>query len=322
MQGRYFFWIIRLFVSVMLLLGVGVTTSFAGGGQHYANGAEDFVVGALPPPGTYLLNYLTLIQKDRLVDNSGNSAPVEFEADVVAEIPRLIWVSPYRVFGASWGMHLFLPFYSANVEVGTSSANPKSLVDSEDAGLGDIIFSPLILGWHFGPNFHIISALDVYAPTGDYDSDRAATQILSRNLWTFEPVFAVTYLWKGFDFSAKLMYDFNTKNDKYDPDGAGPVAKMDLSPGQEFHVDWALGYATHNGLRGGLVGYNYWQTTDDKINGTTVRNQKSRVGGLGAGIKYWPEHGRFSMTLKHYWEYGARNIATGSSTWFKVGYKF
>ncbi|MFZ1574382.1 MAG: hypothetical protein WAT36_03925, partial [Chromatiaceae bacterium] len=27
-----------------------------GGGGHYPNGAEDFMVGALPPPGTYFIN--------------------------------------------------------------------------------------------------------------------------------------------------------------------------------------------------------------------------------------------------------------------------
>ena len=312
---RILFILCATFFSLTLL----PPQSWAGGGQHYPNGVEDFVVGALPPPGVYLVNYLIFAQKNHFKDNSGENVPGKFSADLLAEVPRFIYVSPYTLLGANWGAHIFLPFYNADLEVGTSSATPHDLVDSESQGIGDIIFSPMILGWHFGANFHIITALDIWAPTGDYDINRPASQILSKNHWTFEPVLALTYLWKGFDFSGKFMYDFNTTNDDYRlPTGE----VVDLEPGQEFHFDWAIGYAAENGLRGGLVGYNYWQTTDDEIGGDKVRDNRSRVGGIGVGLKYWPKHGSFSMTLKHYWEYGARNIATGPQTQFKISYRF
>ncbi len=307
-----------LFIAAALLFPLA-PQSWAGGGQHYPNGAEDFVVGALPPPGTYIVNYLIFAQKNHLKDNSGNNAPVEFSADVIVEVPRLIYVSPYTLLGANWGAHIFIPFYSADLEIGTSEATPKNIVDSDEGGIGDIIFSPLVFGWHFSPNFHVVAALDIWAPTGDYDKARPATQILSKNHWTVEPVVAVTYLWKGFDLSGKFMYDFNTTNDEFVNSGGQVV---DLEPGQEFHFDWAVGYAAKNGLRGGLVGYNYWQTTDDEVDGVEVQNNTSRVGGIGVGIKYWPKQGPFSMTFKQYWEYSARNIATGPQTQFKISYAF
>ncbi len=312
--------VFHILLVALLLSILSVSQVWAGGGQHYPNGVEDFVVGALPPPGTYLVNYLVFAQKDSLKDNSGNSAPVEFSADVLVEVPRFIYVSPYTLFGASWAAHLFLPYYSADLEIGTSSSTPNNIVDSDEAGLGDIIFSPFILGWHFSPNFHVVAALDIWAPTGDYDKNRPATQILSKNHWTFEPVLAVTYLWKGFDFSGKFMYDFNTTNDDYLNPASGNT--VDLDPGQEFHVDWAIGYAVKTGLRFGVVGYNYWQTTDDEVAGIEVQDNRSRVGGIGVGVKYWPKQGPFSMTLKQYWEYSARNIATGPQTQFKIAYAF
>jgi hypothetical protein len=225
-------------------------------------------------------------------------------------VPRLIYVSPYKLFGANLAAHVFLPFYSADVTA-TSTAIPPLNFDANDKGNGDIIFSPLILGWHFSPELHAVFALDVWAPTGNYDKNNPATQILSKNHWTVEPVLAVSYLKEGFDISAKLMYDFNTKNDDTNTD-----------PGQEFHMDWALGYGLKNGLSGGLVGYNYWQITDDEVNGVAQKDQKSEVGGIGVGIKYWPKMGPFSMTLKQYWEYGPKNIATGPQTQFKIIYAF
>jgi hypothetical protein len=314
---------------------VKVNRSWAGGGQHYPNGLEDFVIGAMPPPGYYVINYMTLIQKNALVDNSGNSIG-NFKADVFVEAPRFIWITPYKIFGASWGVQAILPYYTADVQFGMNgvpvppngpaiSYNPQSnLIDSRDAGLGDMIIDPLLLGWHLSPNLHMIAAIDIWMPTGHYDNQPsdAAQSILSKNIWTFEPIYAITYLTHGFDFSAKFMYDFNTDNSKYIDPNNPTAGEEKLSPGQEFHVDWGIGYAPKEGLRLGLVGYNYWQTTDDQINSTSVKNNKSRVGGIGFGVKYWPHHGHWSLTLKHYWEYAARNIATGPSDWFKIAYKF
>jgi hypothetical protein len=286
--------------------------SWGGGGQHYPNGVEDFAVGALPPPGVYLVNYLLFVQKNSIRDNAGNGQPGEFKADVVAEVPRFIYVSPFKILDANWGAQIFLPYYSADLQAGTSLAVPGGkALDSREKGLGDIIFSPLVLGWHFSPELHAVFALDTWAPSGNYDKNRPATQILSKNHWTIEPVLAVSYLKEGFDISAKLMYDFNTRNSDTNTD-----------PGQEFHMDWAVGYGLKNGLSGGVVGYNYWQTTEDEVGGVEKTGDKSRVGGIGAGIKYWPKQGPFSMTLKQYWEYGGRNIASGPQTQFKITYAF
>ncbi len=310
----------RIFRTILLAIAFSLSTfaqSWAGGGQHYPNGAEDFMVGALPPPGTYLINYMILAQKDSLRDNSGKKVPVDFDASVFAEVPRLVYVSPYTILGASWAAHAFLPVYSADVTV---KAGGATVLDENDKGLGDIIFSPLVFGWHFGPELHAVAAVDFYAPTGSYDKDNPATQILSRNHWTIEPVLAVSYLKNGFDVSAKLMYDFNTDNDEYLNPATGNTST--LSPGQEFHFDWALGYSLQNGLSGGLVGYNYWQTTDDEVDNIKVKDNRSKVGGIGVGVKYWPKMGPFSMTFKQYWEYDAKNMPTGPQTQFKVNYAF
>lgn len=296
-----------IWISGLLSLMIA-SLSWAGGGQHYPNGVEDFMVGALPPPGTYLVNYMLYVRKDSLKNNSGNSVPVDFDAKVLAEVPRLIYVTPYTLLGANWAVQAFLPLYSADVTV---TAGGNRVVDDSDKGMGDVIFSPLVLGWHFGPELHAVFALDMWAPTGTYNKNDTSSQILSKNHWTFEPVLAVSYLKNGFDASAKLMYDFNTEN-----------SDTNTKPGQEFHVDWALGYSMNNGFTGGLVGYNYWQVTDDKGTGADPTMQDSRVGGIGVGLKYWPKQGPLSATLKQYWEYNAKSIATGPQTQFKIIYAF
>lgn len=308
---KHFIMLILLAGTLALPLG---SVCLAGGGQHYPNGTTDFVMGALPPAGTYLENHTLYVNKDSLLDNSGEKLPVDLSVEAVADAVRLIHVTPYTLFGASWAMHTIIPFYSTDFEL---KAGPVS-IDSDDANLGDICFSPLVLGWHHSPNFHQIFALDIYAPNGHYENDDPSTQIFSRNHWTIEPVLATTYLYKGFDFSAKLMYDFHTKNNDYLNHGD----EVELQPGQEFHFDWAVGYAPKSGWRLGLVGYNHWQTTDDEIDGEKVDDDRTRLAAIGLGIKYWPEHGPFSLTFKHYWEYGGKNVAEGQVTHMKIQYAF
>ncbi len=310
---------IRVAVAAALLSVLAAAAPcWAGGGQHYPNGAEDFVVGALPPPGLYLKNYMLYAGKDELRDNDGDKVGVDFDANVFAVIPRIIWVSKYKILGGSWAMHAFFPLYKADVSV--DAPDGTELVDSDASGLGDIIFSPFVLGWHFGPSFHMVFALDMFAPTGNYDKKEPASQILSRNNWTFEPVLAMTYLAGPMDFSIKLMYDFNTTNDEYLNPATGET--VDLEPGQEFHFDWAVGYAFLNSFRAGATGFFYWQTTDDKLDGDTVDDNRSALAGIGPALKWWPDKGRFSATAKYLWEYNGKNIPQGGSGWLNIIWAF
>ena len=191
---------------VMLLGAVGNAAATEGGGGAYANGVEDFMTAALPPPGTYFMNYLNYYRATSLKDGSGRDAMPKFDLNAVANVFRFVHVSERQILGASWGMHIFLPLAYVDVD-----ATPGS--DSR-SGLGDILFSPMVLGWHF-KNFHVVAAVDTYVPTGEYDKNRLAN--IGRHYWTFEPACAVTYLAdNGFEVSGKFMYDFNLKNSDTD----------------------------------------------------------------------------------------------------------
>ncbi|GAB4261354.1 MAG: transporter [Deferrisomatales bacterium] len=320
----------RLPTACLLVLALALASpswaGFPASGQHYPNGAEDFVVGALPPPGVYLKTYFALIQKDRLKGSLGlppfagvkddAKTPVDFEADVAVVVPRFIWVTPWSLFGASVATQAFFPLHWTEVR------STGLGIATEEAALGDIIYTPVALGWHFGPNLHVILAEDLFLPTGEYQSADIGTQLLSKNHWTFESVLAVTYLWQGVDFSAKFMYDFNTENDDYVLGGA--PGKLD--PGQELHIDWALSYAKGEGLRYGISGYAYWQTTKDEFTpdggGGKMKAPKGQVFAAGPTIKYWPKQGRFSAVLKHQWEFGAENLPEGQTTWLNIVWVF
>lgn len=302
-------------LSVFFLLSAG--SVWAGGALHYANGTSDLGGGVLPPPGVYLENHTVLVNKNRLKDGSGDTVPVDFNADVFADAVRILYVTPYKFLGADYTVQGVVPFYHADVQI--SDFN----VDTTTTDIGDIVFSPMLLAWHLSPELHMASAVDITAPTGTYDPHDPATQIMSKNHWTITPVFAISYLPNHWDFSAKFMYDFHTTNEEWFDPSTGQQA--DLDAGQEFHVDWAIGYApavTNRDLTIGIAGYNHWQTTDDEIEGSKVIDGKTEIHGIGPIVKYWPNHGDYSWTVKYFKEYGAKSVAAGDQVQLKLQYHF
>jgi len=185
--------------------------------------------------------------------------------------------------------------------------------DQNRAGLGDIIVDPFILSWHF-KNWHLATGLDIFIPTGKYDKDDFAN--IGRNYWTFEPIFAFTYMSdSGFEISSKFMYDINTENkDSFFGNGG------DYQSGQEFHFDYALGQTIGN-LELGIGGYVYKQFTNDELN-----DQKFLDGFKGQAIAFGPivkyAYKNMTFTLKYQHETAVENKPEGERLWFKFLYAF
>ncbi len=286
-----------LAVSLLATTPVGATE---GGGGHYPNGAEDFMAGALPPPGTYFINYLNYYTADRFNDEDGNKLFDKFDLNVLANTLRFVHVTDVQLLGASWAVHAFVPFVHVDAKLRPVAGAPT--LDDDRGALGDIILDPFILGWH-SKNWHFTVGLDIYVPTGAYDEDDLAN--VGRNYWTFEPVAAFTFLSdEGFEASAKFMYAFNTEN-----------KDTDYKSGQEFHVDYTLGY--HTGPWSlGLGGYYYKQTTKDKVDGDTFLDGfKGQAFAFGPQVKY--DYKNMSFTLKWQHETSVENRPEGDVFWAK-----
>ncbi len=303
------FLIFLLALSLLLCGGPSLDLARAteGGGGAYPNGAEDFMAGALPPPGNYFINYLTYYTATKFKGSNGNDLTAKFDLDALANVFRLIHVTKYNILGANWAVHAFLPLVYQDVDT-----TMRGRLEGEVRwGIGDIIVDPIILGWHW-KNFHITAGLDIYIPSGSYNKDHLANA--GRNYWTLEPVFGVTYLSdNGVEVSAKFMYDFNLKNNDSTLTG-------NFQSGEEFHFDYTVGYHMDK-LTLGLGGYYYFQTTEDRWNGQTFGDGfKGKVLAIGPQAKY--DYKNISFTLKWQHEWGAENKPQGEKFWFKFMYAF
>lgn len=285
----------KALTAAVLLATVGMAAQATeGGGGVYPNGNENYLAGALPPPGTYFLTYASHYEASTLRDNNGNKIPLDFKVQADALALRAVHVTNQQILGGQLLFHVVAPLVNLKVKAGAANGSTS--------GLADMVFGTG-LGYHASDKLHYVWAVDVSAPTGSYDQNKVAN--IGRNYWNIEPVFALTYVQPtGFNADVKVMYDFNGVN-----------SATHYRSGQELHADYSAGWALGNGWTVGVGGFIYRQTTDDQQNGTTVANNKGRAYAVGPSIKYDSGKGWF-LTAKFEKEYGVANRAQGSS--FKI----
>jgi len=321
--------IMGLFLGLLVLsLLLQPQSVQAGGGQSYPLGAEAFMVGAAPPPGFYFKNYMYYYHASDLKDDHGHDVDVFDDLTVWAEVMRFIWISKHELFGGNYGQHLFLPFLDVSLDF-KAPVGPKHKKGYDDTDVPYLIYSPFILAHHFlGGKLHTVLSLpDIYIPTGDDDGNMAS---VGHNFWTFEPVFAVTYMpTPAWEFSLKFMYDFNTKQD----DAPTPYGfEVDRTPGDEFHFDYSVSYAFSKSFRVGVSGYYYKQVSDDDYDidasiPAPVRalleddeGNHSQVYAVGPGI--WYNYKNMFFELRTQFEFEAENKTEGQNVWFNFVYAF
>lgn len=286
-------------VSAAIAGIISASSTFAteGGGSSYPMGADNYLSAALPPPGFYTMLFAERYSADTLRDNSGNKIPVNFKVTANVAAPRFIWVTGQKFMGGDVLHAAIVPL--VNLDVNVNGAGQTK------TGLGDILLTAFGVGYHHSANLHSVAAVDIVLPTGSYDRNDLAN--IGRNYWAIQPLYAVTYVNpNGWNLDAKIMYDFNLKN-----------KDTNYKSGQEFHVDYAVGYGFGNNWVAGVGGYLYQQTTDDKLNGVTVANNKGRAFAIGPSIKY--DNGKdFFLTAKYQMETNVRNRADGKAFWVKA----
>lgn len=251
---------------VTLLLSATATHATEGGGSTYNPGVENFLVGAVPPPGVYVLEYLLSYSASRFNDASGNAIPIPgFKIKANAAATRVVWSTDKPFLGGTLVGHAIFPLIDLKVSAAGMSQHKT--------GLGDITLG-IGAAYHHSPQLHSVIDVDVVLPTGSYD--RANLANLGRNYASVQPLYALSYIDpKGFNGDFKATLNFNRTN-----------RDTNSRSGTEFILDYSAGWGLGNGWTVGAGGYLYQQLTDDKLNGAAVRNSKSRGFAIGPSIKY------------------------------------
>lgn len=289
-------------LACALALSVPVAHATEGGGSSYPSGVENFMVGAVPPPGWYGLLYGNVTTADRLKDNRGDALPVPgfgLRANVVA--PRLIWSTPYQWLGGNLVFHAIFPVVDLTVEA--AGARQRK------TGLGDITLGVFGLAHHHSPQLHSVVGLDIVLPTGRYQRGDLAN--IGRNHLAVQPLFAMSRIDPdGFNGDFKLTLNFNQKN-----------KDTNYRSGHELFVDYSAGWGLGQGWVVGVGGHLRTQFTDDRAAGATVPGNRARAFSIGPSLKY--DNGRgWIVTAKLQADTGVRNTVEGRAFWIKTSLPF
>jgi hypothetical protein len=225
---------VRRAFAAFCLLACAATAAFGteGGGSTFPRGAENYLVGAVPPPGLYLLGYANAYESTKLKDDNGNTVPVpgfKLRADAVAL--RGIWSTPMQVAGGNIALHAIVPLVSLRVDAAG--------MEQHKSGVGDVTVG-LALAHHFSPQLHSVMGLDFSLPTGSYTRNDLAN--IGRNYVSVQPLYALSYINPtGFNGDFKVTLNLNGRN-----------KDTDYRSGREVFIDYSAGWAFGNGWTVGV----------------------------------------------------------------------
>ncbi|WP_084679595.1 SphA family protein [Curvibacter lanceolatus] len=281
----------------MVLAGMGCAHATEGGGSIFPHGVENFMAGALPPPGLYGMVFGSSYTADRVNDGNGESLNVpgfKVTANVIA--PRLVWRPNMQVLGGDVVAHVIAPLVDLKVNTPGGSQHKS--------GLGDLTVG-VGLGYHHSESLHSVVALDAYLPTGGYTKGDIAN--IGRNYGAIEPVFALSYINRtGFNGDVRVGYIINQRN-----------TATDYKSGNELHFDYAAGWGLGNGWTLGVGGYVKQQVALDKQVGVALANSKTSGVAIGPNVKYDSGKGWF-VTVKWQNESNVKNGTQGNALWLKA----
>ncbi len=288
----------------------GTASATEGGNTNKALGVDTVLTGMMPPPGMRMTTYVGYYTADETLDGSGNPRPgiSNFHVNATALTARFQYVYPNaKLFGADIETRVGLTFV-ADVDVRFDVQTPGGNIHRSGSSQGDFpgaLFAPALLGWH-GETVHQITGLELFFPAREYRPTQLAN--ISTGFWSVAPAYWITWFpIPPVEVSGSFVYLYNFENNT-----------TNYKSGQEFNVDWGLGYDVTPTWQAGLNGYYYQQTTDDQLKGNDVAGgNRGRAAAIGPFIRFHPSRD-FGIALKWQKEFAVENRASGNRFFLQV----
>jgi hypothetical protein len=153
----------------------------------------------LPEPGIYMFDQFLTYQAQFKGPNVSNG-PTQSAAGAAA---GFLFVPGWSFLGATYAAVVVLPVY--DIAVGPP-------VNAQPSGLHNTYVAPAELSWKLGDSgWFIKSGLGMYVPDGTIQGPAGLSNV-GNPWWTFQPEFIVSYLSNGWNLTANVFAEFNTKN--------------------------------------------------------------------------------------------------------------
>jgi hypothetical protein len=196
-----------------------------------------------PPPGLYSFNQVFTYQSQIVGPGAPNVGGSPTPVHAAVEASGLLWVPGWTFLGATYDAVIVQPWIMADV------GNP---VNINPAGMHNTYIVPAELSWRLGDSgFFIKTGLGIYVPDGTISGVTGLNNV-GNPWWTFQPEFVVSYLKDGWNLTANIFEEINTRN-----------TRTDYLSGNVLHAEFTATKAIGNWTLGPIA-YYVGQVTDDK----------------------------------------------------------
>ena len=228
----------------------------------------------VPPPGIYMFNQVFTYQSNLTGPGTttalGGSTKTGVQAAV--DVQGFLFVPGWTFLGATYDAVLAQPFVMANF------GNP---IDEQQAGMHNTYIVPAELSWKLADSgFVVKTGLGIYTPDGTVTGPNGTGSVGSA-FWTFQPEVIISYLKDGWNLSAAIYEEFNTRS-----------TVSQYKSGDILHADFTA-TKTIGKWTFGPVAYYEGQVSNDSCSvncgyttGTLLNAQRFNVWAVGALVAY------------------------------------
>ncbi|MGA7074481.1 SphA family protein [Bradyrhizobium sp.] len=258
----------------------------------------------VPPPGIYMFDQVFTYQSN-LVGPGTNTLGLGSHNGVAAavDVQGFLFVPGWTFLGATYDALIVQPFIMASISNPIASLiNP--FLPANVAGMHNTALIPVELSWKLGTSgFAVKTGLTVYTPDGTIQGPFGLGNV-GNPWWTFQPELIVSYLAGGYNLTAALYEEFNTRNSV---DG--------YTTGDIFHADFTA-TKTFGKWTVGPVAYYVGQVTDDSCSnpcraflGPLGNAQRFNIWAAGGLVEYNFGPASLSVWATQEFSANARNAA-------------
>jgi hypothetical protein len=239
----------------------------------------------VPPPGIYMFNQVFTYQANLagpgVKSALGGNTKVGDQAAV--DVQGFLFVPGWTFLGATYDALIVQPFVEGSL------GQPFNI---QESGVHNTYIVPVELSWKLADSgFAIKTGLGIYVPDGTQhnftpgvtgSSAGTGYPFIGDPYWTFQPEFIISYLKDGWNLSAAIYDEINTRN-----------TVTHYTTGNILHADFTA-TKTIGKWTFGPVAYYYGQVSDDSCSppscgyatGTLLNPQRFDIWAVGGLIGY------------------------------------
>ena len=132
---------------------------------HYIGAATGLENGTTAPPGFYG-TFFPVVERVDALKGPGGATIAKPNINVVANMAAYSVTTQKKILGADYGLSVIFPIVNTRFTANLFNAS------AESAGVSDIYFAPIVLGWEKGNTNYTVN-YGFYAPTGSFDPSSA-----------------------------------------------------------------------------------------------------------------------------------------------------